>query len=156
MENYLYFRTEATLANDDAAADSALFPVSSFLGMQPTSDTALTLYFKNMVVIDVDGMLSIETDEKATANAAVSLLQKVSHKTVPDKVILNITTNKHKEVMQAICNTMTQSQAGFINVADDVSGAPSYLHANITSCGAITQEAAGTFGNPSAVQVSAG
>ena len=48
-KKYLYFRTEATDANDDAAGDSALFPASSLTGMQPTSDTALTLYFKSML-----------------------------------------------------------------------------------------------------------
>ena len=41
MENYLYFRTSPTLANDDAIADSGLFPVSSFLGMHPTNDLSL-------------------------------------------------------------------------------------------------------------------
>ena len=40
-QKYLYFRTEATDANDDATGDSALFPASSLMGMQPTSDTAL-------------------------------------------------------------------------------------------------------------------
>ena len=48
-EKYLYFRTEATDANDDASGDSACFPASSLMGMQPTSDTALTLYFRSML-----------------------------------------------------------------------------------------------------------
>ena len=43
---FLYFRTEATDANDDATGDSALFPASSLMGMQPTADSSLTLYFK--------------------------------------------------------------------------------------------------------------
>ena len=46
---FLYFRTEATDANDDATGDSALFPVSSLMGMQPTGDNSLTLYFKSML-----------------------------------------------------------------------------------------------------------
>ena len=46
MERYLYFRTEATDANDDATGDSACWPASSLMGMQPTADSALTLYFK--------------------------------------------------------------------------------------------------------------
>ena len=50
-QKYLYFRTEATDANDDAAGDSAVFPASSLMGMQPTSDTALTLYFKRKLYI---------------------------------------------------------------------------------------------------------
>ena len=52
MENYLYFRTQATLGNDDAVADSGLFPVSSFLGMHPTSDNNLTLFFKPRKLVD--------------------------------------------------------------------------------------------------------
>ena len=61
-----------------------------------------------------------------------NLVNQVRHEFIQEQDL------KNKEVMQALANTMTQSQAGFINVADDVSGAPSYLHANITSCGAIT------------------
>ncbi len=46
MEKYLYFRTQATIGDDDDSAQSACFPLSSFVGMHPTSDTALTLFFK--------------------------------------------------------------------------------------------------------------
>jgi len=42
-EKYLYFRTEATDGDDDAAGDSACFPASSLTGMQPTNDDALTI-----------------------------------------------------------------------------------------------------------------
>ena len=48
-QKFLYFRTVATDADDDASGDSALFPVSSLMGMQPTADASLTLYFKSMV-----------------------------------------------------------------------------------------------------------
>ena len=48
-QKYLYFRTVATDADDDAAGDSALFPASSLMGMQPTADASLTLYFKSML-----------------------------------------------------------------------------------------------------------
>ena len=48
-QKYLYFRTEATDADDDGTGNSALFPASSLMGIQPTSDTALTLYFKSML-----------------------------------------------------------------------------------------------------------
>ena len=139
MENYLYFRTQATLANDDAVADSGLFPASSFLGMHPTSDTALTLFFKPRQLVDSTSSVALNQDTDLTT---VSTLQTLASKTESDNVVLTITANKHKEVMQALCNSMTQSQAGFINVADDVSGTPSYLHPNITACGAITVTAA--------------
>ena len=42
---YLYFRTTATIADDDNKIDSACWPASSLTGMHPTSDTLLTLYF---------------------------------------------------------------------------------------------------------------
>ena len=45
MEKYLYFRTTATLADDDDTAQSLVVKASDFRGGQPTSDTAVTLYF---------------------------------------------------------------------------------------------------------------
>ena len=153
MENYLYFRTSPTLANDDAVADSGLFPVSSFLGMHPTSDTALTLFFKPRLLVDTTSSIALNPHQGQTV--AASTLQRLSSKTESDSVILNITVNKHKEVMQALCNTMTQSQAGFINVADDISGAPSYLHPNITTCGTITIETAATASSSVLTQLGA-
>ena len=154
MENYLYFRTQATLAQDDDVAQSGLFPVSSFLGMHPTSDTALTLFFKPRLIVDSTSSVALNPIQGQTV--AASTLQTIASKTEADSVILTITANKHKEVMQAICNTMTQSQAGFINVADDISGAPSYLHPNITGCGTITIETGATVGAPTLVAVSTG
>ena len=154
MENYLYFRTQATLAQDDDVAQSGLFPVSSFLGMHPTSDTALTLFFKPRLIVDSTSSVALNPIQGQTV--AASTLQTIASKTEADSVILTITANKHKEVMQALCNTMTQSQAGFINVADDISGAPSYLHPNITGCGTITIETGATVGAPTLVAVSTG
>ena len=153
MENYLYFRAQATLANDDAVADSGLFPVSSFLGMHPTADNKLTLFFKPRKLVDSTSSVALNQDTDLTT---VSTLQTLASKTEADSVILGVTANKHKEVMQAICNTMTQSQAGFINVADDESGAPSYLHPNITSCDTITIETGATVGAPTLVAASTG
>ena len=44
-EKYLYFRGDATLANDDDAADgSNVYPLSSFRGMESVSDTTITMY----------------------------------------------------------------------------------------------------------------
>ena len=37
-EVYLYFRTQATLADDDASADSCMFPLSKLRGMVPSAD----------------------------------------------------------------------------------------------------------------------
>jgi len=154
MENYLYFRTQATIANDDDAAQSGLFPVSSFLGMHPTGDNALTLFFKPRQLVDSTSSVALNQD--STHDVTASTLQTIASKTESDNVILTIISNKHKEVMQALCNTMTQSQAGFINVADDISGAPSYLHPNITACGTITIETGATVGAPTLVAASTG
>jgi len=144
MENYLYFRTQTVITNDDDESSSVVFPVSSFLGAHPTSDTALTLFFKPRKLVDSTAMHALETDEKETAGAVASTLQRLTSQTKTDNVTLTITANKHKEVIQALCNTMTQSQAGFINVADDLSGDPRYLHPNITACGAITTQSGAT------------
>ena len=143
MENYLYFRTQATLASDDDVAQSGLFPVSSFLGMHPTTDTTLQLFFKPRLLVDSTSSIAMNPG----GSPAASTMQRLSSKTESDSVVIVVTENKHKEVMQAICNTMTQSQAGFINVADDISGAPSYLHPNITGCGTITIETGATAAN---------
>ena len=135
MENYLYFRTQATIADDDDIAQSAMFAVSNFRGCYPVSDTTLKLHFRSVFLDSAATSRVIQND---TDLAVASIMVQRDHDIRTDTVILNVTANKHKEVMQALANTMTQSQAGFINVADDVSGAPSYLHANITSCGSIT------------------
>ena len=141
MENYLYFRTQATLADDDDIAQSAMFSASDFRGCYPISDTALKLHFKSVFLDSAATSRVIQEDNDHNATA---VMVQHDHDIRTDTVILNVTANKHKEVMQALANTMTQSQAGFINVADDVSGAPTYLHANITSCGAITINIAAT------------
>ena len=135
MEAYLYFRTQATIADDDDIAQSAMFSASSFMGCYPISDTSLKLHFKSIFIQNVAATRVIQNDTDLTS---ASIMVKQPHDLHTDHVILTITANKHKEVMQAIVNTMSKPQAGFINIADDVSGAPSYLHPNITACGAIT------------------
>tara|TARA_R110000764_G_scaffold236865_1_gene332450 strand:+ start:396 stop:851 length:456 start_codon:yes stop_codon:yes gene_type:complete len=135
MENYLYFRNQATLSSDDDIAQSAMFAVSNFRGCYPVSASTLKLHFRSVFLDSAATSRVIQND---TNLEVASIMVQHDHDIRTDTVILNVTANKHKEVMQALANTMTQSQAGFINVADDVSGAPSYLHANITSCGSIT------------------
>jgi len=141
MEAYLYFRTQATIADDDDIAQSVMFSASSFMGCYPISDTSLKLHFKSIFIQNVAATRVIQNDTDLTS---ASIMVKQPHDLHTDHVILTITANKHKEVMQAIVNTMSKPQAGFINIADDVSGAPSYLHPNITACGAITINIAAT------------
>ncbi len=122
MEKYLYFRTIAAAADDDAIADSVMHPVSSFVGGYPTSDTALTLAFRSMNNQATDG-----------DNEVV----------VSDTVVLNVTANKHKEALQDLVAVINAHPNGdpFIVVGDDV--ASTYLGGgNITDVGAITTAAA--------------
>ena len=127
MEKYLYFRTEATDANDDATGDSALFPASSLMGMQPTSDTALTLYFKPMVRRDPTG----------SVDSANSL---DNH----DSVVVTIPANTHIIAMKAISEIINKTESSaFVVIANDDSGGTEYLSGSgITACDTITVAAA--------------
>jgi len=129
MEKYLYFRTQATLADDDASADSAVFPLSSFVGMHPTSDTALTLFFKPQIRNQSDAQ-----DGNVVNN---------------DSVVLTVGTNDHKDAMQALIKAFKADQGfnadgdnSFIVVADDISTGTKYVVSEVTACGAITIAAA--------------
>ena len=129
MERYLYFRTEATDANDDATGDSACYPVSSLMGMQPTADSALTLYFKPMLRRTPSGN---EPDADASFD---------NH----DAVILNLTTaNTHLTAIKAITTAISSSaRPQLLVVANDDSGGTEYLSSSgIASCGTITVQAA--------------
>ena len=129
MEKYLYFRTQATLADDDDSAQSAVFPLSSFVGMHPTSDTALTLFFKPQIRNQSDAQ-----DGNVVNN---------------DSVVLTVGTNDHKDAMQALIKAFKADQGfnadgdnSFIVVADDISTGTKYVVSEVTACGAITIAAA--------------
>ena len=122
MEKYLYFRTQATIGDDDDIAQSVMHPASSFVGGYPTSDTALTLAFRSMNNQATDG-----------DNEVV----------VSDTVVLTVGTNKHKEALQDIVAVINAHPNGdpFIVVGDD--NAATYLGGgNITAVGTITTAAA--------------
>ena len=106
-EVYLYFRTQATLADDDDSAQSALFPLSNLMGMHPTSDTALTLFFKPQIRNNGDGQADDFTNN--------------------DKVIVTLSSvNTHKDVITKLSRLFAGAanggihQDGFIDVADDL------------------------------------
>ena len=65
MEKYLYFRTQATIGDDDDAAQSACFPLSSFVGMHPTADDTLALHFKPQIAVSGDSQAGsvVNTDK---------------------------------------------------------------------------------------------
>ena len=121
---FLYFRTEATDGDDDATGDSALFPVSSLMGMQPTADTSLTIYFKSMV-------RGVPSGNEPDADAGFD-----NH----DSVIVTISANTHLTAMQAIITAITSPASGpVIIVANDDSGGTEYLSGSgISACGTIS------------------
>ena len=129
-QKYLYFRTEATDANDDATGDSALFPASSLMGMQPTSDTALTLYFKSML--------------RGSGNEGAG--DSLANLDNNDSVTLTISANTHLVAMTAIIQAINSpGSADVIVVANDDSGGTEYLSGSgVSGCGTISVAAAYT------------
>ena len=138
MDKYFYFRTQADQDADDGIDDSLCLPVRQIRGMNPTSDTALTIWFDSVY----------NTYTGGDAEVVIS-----------DSVILNVTQGKTQEVLETLIRVINSSYPaytdGFITVADDVtttyltSGAGAdetvaaqYLSGHITSCGAITIAAA--------------
>jgi len=119
MDKYLYFRTQAVIGDDDDAAQSVVFPVASFMGMHPTSDTALTLFFKPQIRNHSDDAGAINNDS----------------------VILTVPTNRHKEAMDALVGLIHSSPASsLIRVADDHTG--SYASTKWSAVGTISIAAA--------------
>jgi hypothetical protein len=107
-QKYLYFRTQVTDADDDGTSDSACYPASSLVGMQPTGDSTLTLDFS------IDGVKSSVVLNLTTANTHL----------VAMAVIMN--------------NINLDAGNSIIIVANDDSGGTSYLaNSGIASCGTI-------------------
>ena len=126
-EVYLYFRTQATLADDDDSAQSALFPLSNLMGMHPTSDTALTLFFKPQIRNNGDGQADDFTNN--------------------DSVVLTVGTNDHKDAIADLCRLFSGAanggsiyNDGYIDVADDL--AATYAVSTVTAVGTISIGAA--------------
>ena len=132
QEVLLYFRTVADEDNDDnnGAQTSCCFPASRLRAMNPTSDTALTLYFD-----------SLKNTEGADNQA--------DEITIADTVALTVKANTHEAVMKALVRAINGKKSnpksdGILVVADDVTTnvagatvAATYFDANVTACGAI-------------------
>ena len=132
QEVLLYFRTVADEDNDDnnGAQTSCCFPANRLRAMNPTADTALTLYFD-----------SLKNTEGADDQA--------DEITIADTVALTITANTHEAVMKALVRAINGKKSnpksdGILVVADDVTTnvagatvAATYFDANVTACGAI-------------------
>ena len=126
-EVYLYFRTQATLADDDASADSAMFPLSKLRGMVPSADDTLNIYFDPMIPVQHD-------DQNASVINA-------------DYVVCSIGTNDHKDAIAALTRLFAGAanggsiyNDGFISVADDYAGV--YAVSEVTALSTISVAAA--------------
>ena len=125
-EVYLYFRTQATLADDDDSGQSGCFKLSRLTGMHPTSDTALTLFFEPQIPY----LAAAEADQFANCDA----------------VILTVGTNDHKDAITDLTRLFAGAangcihHDGFIVVADDL--AATYAVSTVTAVGTITVTAA--------------
>ena len=120
-EKYLYFRGDATLGNDDDAADgSNVYPLSSFKGMESVSDTTIELFFAQKHNSFAGG------HDDATFG-------------INDSVVLTVGTNNQKAVMQGLTEAFVLSKEVFLVVADDVTGA--YLVGDISACADFTVQA---------------
>tara|TARA_R110000824_G_C15086938_1_gene664979 strand:+ start:122 stop:553 length:432 start_codon:yes stop_codon:yes gene_type:complete len=137
MERYLYFRTVADEDNDDGdtassgiAPTSIAIPASAIVGMAPSAAGTLTIWFQS---------------------ARNRIAGATGEEVIKDSVVLNITTKRHKKVMDAIIQSINGGphSDGWIVVADDMTTnaanatvAAQYLHDDITTCGAINLAAA--------------
>jgi hypothetical protein len=125
MEKYLYFRTQATLADDDAVEDSVCFPLSSLLGMTLVNDGRMKLLF--IPLLRISGGV---TDDEDFTNA--------------DGITLNLSSdNNHKAAMRNLVKAFNKSSSfggessdsDFIVVGDDLTG--EYIIPEIATVGGI-------------------
>ena len=96
--NYLYF-TEADLNATAATGEGAMYPASSFLGLDPISSTTTRLSFKAR-----NGTFGVGTGS------------------TDDDVLLQHAAGKHKEVAELIASVLAPSpvtRTKFIVVADE-------------------------------------
>ena len=125
-EVYLYFRTQATLADDDASSDSCMFPLSKLRGMVPSADDTLNIYFDPMIPVQHD-------DQNASVINA-------------DYVVCTIGTNDHKDAITALTRLFAGAanggihHDGYISVADDYAG--TYAVSEVTALSTISVAAA--------------
>jgi len=112
----LYFQTGDGV--NDGADEGYAAPAKNFRGFRFIADT-------DAVEMQFDSMLGTGADVAAV-----------------DKVVLNITAAKQKQVIAGITAAINGGPHfdGMLVIADDENSV--YAHANITSCGAITVTAA--------------
>tara|TARA_R100001377_G_C3152683_1_gene96873 strand:+ start:320 stop:739 length:420 start_codon:yes stop_codon:yes gene_type:complete len=120
MDKYLYFRQTTTLANDDDAAGSLMYPVSAFKGMSSgtvaatgiitTGDSVFHMAFKRQAipsgVVGEDQGAAGDGDTEDFINITIS------------------TTNGQKAVMKSIVQAIHGGphSDGFLEIFDAVTG----------------------------------
>ena len=125
-EVYLYFRTQASLADDDDSAQSCMFPLSKLRGMVPSADDTLNIYFDPMIPVQHD-------DQNASVINA-------------DYVVCTIGANDHKDAIAALTRLFAGAanggihHDGYISVADDYAG--TYAVTEVTALSTISVGAA--------------
>ena len=112
----LYFQTGDGV--NDGADEGYAAPAKNFRGFRFIADT-------DAIEMQFDSMLGTGADIAAV-----------------DKVVLNITAAKQKQVIAGITQLINSGphSDGMLTIADDENSV--YAHADITSCGAITVTAA--------------
>jgi hypothetical protein len=130
-ELYLYFRTSAALADDDAAVDSVCFPLSSMSGYLCTSASGVstvTIFFKS-----VKNYAGMDEDSGDSSDAV----------TISDSVILNLKSTAtqrefRKEFVAAINRAKENPNKNFLVIGDDLSTDPRYFTSLIDSVGTVS------------------
>tara|TARA_R110001583_G_scaffold167089_1_gene319903 strand:+ start:352 stop:726 length:375 start_codon:yes stop_codon:yes gene_type:complete len=115
MAKYLYFRATATLADDDGAADgSNMVKAEDLISMEATSDTTITMRFKQRMNSFGDGTANVDN--------------------ITDSVVLTHATNKAKNVMGAISRAINYGGSdSMVVIADDVDS--EYVTSEVTAVG---------------------
>jgi hypothetical protein len=106
INKYLYFRTEATDANDDATGDSVCIASSELTVMEPTNDSELTLYFNGRATVKLN--LTTANTHLTAMNAISNIIN--SGQTTATIVIASDQTGKTKYLEGsgiASCGTIT-------------------------------------------------
>ena len=119
MENYLYFRSDATIGNDDdETAGSTMYPSSAFRGM--FSGTATSL---GAVTDDADAFSMFFTPKGTVGNGGAGDSDDGTGDHV-DVVVVAITTdNNQKAVMKSVVAALNANPGdGFVEIFDAVTG----------------------------------
>ena len=111
LDKYLFFRAVADEDNDDGDGASS--------GVNPTS---IAIPARNITAIAPAAAGTLEIYFKSVRNHAGNIAD--NEVVISDKVVININTSKHKEVIDKILRTVTSNMPlysdGFIDVCDDV------------------------------------